>query len=275
MSRFSFLAIVLCLLIIAVAAIHVEVDVSAGHKSHHMNKAHHAEHENHENHMKHILPESEVDEAEVDESEVDEAEVDDVVSSIPTEQVGGSAPESHNVPACAHKSPEKCHVSMNDNEFISVAGTTGPNGKCTIDSAGVSLVKSFEGFVGHWYNDGTGVMTIGYGCTSECKGMKSITEAQASAKLAELLDGQYGHCVSNKVSRHLTANQFSALTSFVYNVGCGAISGGLLSDLNAGRWSSATTHIASWNRGGGRVMAGLVRRRTAEIKLFNTKSALC
>jgi len=265
MSRLSFLLVILAILAITVSAVKVDVEVNVGGSSEHHMRPHHKNHHNeHHEESAHvpehlmILPESEVDEA--------EAEVDEAAAHITEGEV----------PSQPGKAPEKSHVTITESDMPVVGGGTNhANDKCSMNTAGTSLVKSFEGFVGHWYNDGTGVMTIGYGCTSECKGMKTITEPEAAKKLQQLLNGQYGACVRRVITRKLTTNEFAALTSFVYNVGCGGLSGSVGQAVNRGDLKGAMTHLASWNRGGGRVLAGLVRRRSAEVKLFNTKSALC
>jgi len=156
-----------------------------------------------------------------------------------------------------------------------LVGASNGNGNCKINAPGLNLIKSFEGFRAHWYNDGTGTMTIGYGCTWECKGVKSLTEPQAAARLSSSLQSRYGSCVRSRVSHHLTENQYNALTSFVYNLGCGVLSGNLLNDLNRGNMGAATATMKQYTHAGGRVLAGLVRRRNAEVALFNQRSGMC
>jgi len=246
MSRFSLFLVILCLICLTVSAVSVDVSVEVG--------QHHKHHDEH--------PQSAVDEADFDEAAA-------------TSAVNNGVPD---VPCEPGKTPEKSHVPYNSDDFLQVGSANGPNAKCQVNVAGTNLVKSFEGFRSHWYYDSVHVRTIGYGCTFECAGMKSITEPQAAAKLRQLLSTQYGACVRNKVTHHLTGNQFSALVSLVYNTGCGSMSGGLLSALNKGSKASmntATKHIMMWDHAGGRVLSGLLRRRKAEVKLFNTPSALC
>lgn len=81
----------------------------------------------------------------------------------------------------------------------------------------------------------------------------------------------YEKCVADNVQININANQFSALTSFVFNVGCGNFkSSTLLKRLNEGKIQAASEEILRWNRGGGSVLPGLVRRRQAEKDLFCT-----
>lgn len=79
----------------------------------------------------------------------------------------------------------------------------------------------------------------------------------------------YEKCVATNVKMNINANQFSALTSFVFNLGCGNFkSSTLLTRLNAGNVKAASDEILLWNKAGGKVLAGLVKRREAEKTLF-------
>ena len=74
----------------------------------------------------------------------------------------------------------------------------------------------------------------------------------------------------------LNDNQYGALVSWSYNVGCGAAKGSsLISRLNAGGDPNtvAAEELPKWNKGGGAVLPGLVRRRAAEVELHKTASS--
>ena len=71
----------------------------------------------------------------------------------------------------------------------------------------------------------------------------------------------------------LNRNQRGALTSFTFNVGGGAFrTSTLLRRLNAGEDPNtvATQELPRWNKGGGKVLPGLVRRRQAEVDFFKS-----
>lgn len=73
----------------------------------------------------------------------------------------------------------------------------------------------------------------------------------------------------------LNDNQYGALVSWSYNVGCGAAKGSsLLQRLNAGESPNtvASEELPLWNKGGGEVLPGLERRRAEEVELHNTSS---
>jgi lysozyme len=137
-----------------------------------------------------------------------------------------------------------------------------------ISPAGLALIKQFEGLRLTSYQDSVGVWTIGYGSTLGVHAGMTITQEQADARLS--IDVQTAvQCVNRKVGPALTQNQFDALVSFVFNLGCGAFSGStLLRLLNAGDAGAAAHQFPAWCHAGKEVLAGLVMRRAAEQKLF-------
>lgn len=63
--------------------------------------------------------------------------------------------------------------------------------------------------------------------------------------------------------------QFDALVSFSFNVGLGNLqSSTLRMKYNRGDIEGAAKEFLKWNKGGGRVLPGLTRRRLAEQALF-------
>jgi lysozyme len=148
----------------------------------------------------------------------------------------------------------------------------------TINDEGLKLVKSFEGCELKSYRCPAGVWTIGYGHTKNVSPNQTITQEQAE----QLLHADMEECVSyidELVQVPLTDNQFSALVSFVFNVGKGNLmSSTLLKKLNAGEYDAVPNELARWNKatdpntGVLKVLPGLVTRRAAEAKLWLTKS---
>ncbi|MEO0434669.1 MAG: lysozyme [Cyanobacteria bacterium J06656_5] len=136
------------------------------------------------------------------------------------------------------------------------------------NSSGVNLIKSFEGLRLKAYQDAVGVWTIGYGTTRGVKPGQEITEAQAEALIKTDLT-RFERDVSQAVRISINDNQFAALVSFTYNVGSGAMrSSTLLRKLNRRDINGAANEFPRWNRAGGRILAGLTRRRNAERALF-------
>jgi len=140
-----------------------------------------------------------------------------------------------------------------------------------INKAGLQLIKDFEGLKLTAYKCPAGVWTIGYGSTGpHVRPGMTITPREASELLtADLL--RFERAVTRLVKMPLNDNQFAALVSFAFNVGEAALEKStLLKHLNAGRIAMAAQEFLRWNKAGGKVLAGLVRRREAERLLFNT-----
>ena len=140
--------------------------------------------------------------------------------------------------------------------------------------AGIMLIKKFEGFRARPYLCPAGVATCGYGSTFYADGTPvKLTDLLVSQADAELLLqgtlGQYEKAVNDGITQPLTQGQFDALVDFAYNCGVGNFrSSTLRKKINAGDMAGASLEFARWNKGGGVVLAGLVRRREAERLLF-------
>jgi len=138
----------------------------------------------------------------------------------------------------------------------------------------LSLIRQFEGFSAKPYKCPADVWTIGYGSTRYADGRAvaasdpNITEQAAGALVLATL-GAYEGAVNDSVKVPLSQNEFDALVDFAYNVGVGNLrSSTLLKKLNAADRAGAADEFLKWNKGGGKVLPGLVRRREAERKLF-------
>ncbi|MEO0866979.1 MAG: lysozyme [Cyanobacteria bacterium J06642_11] len=147
-------------------------------------------------------------------------------------------------------------------------GTASTSSSRQTNTSGVSLIKSFEGLRLRAYQDAVGVWTIGYGTTRGVRPGQEISEAQAEALLKSDLN-RFERDVNQAVRIPINDNQFAALVSFTYNVGAGAMKNStLLRKLNRRDIYGAANEFLRWNRAGGRVLAGLTRRRRAERALF-------
>lgn len=136
--------------------------------------------------------------------------------------------------------------------------------------AGLGLIKTFEGCRLQAYKCPAGVWTIGYGRTTDVKPGDTCTQEQADQWLAEEYDA-FEREVLNLIKVPLTENQLGALVSFTYNLGARSLKESTLRRLlNDGGYEGAAGQFARWNRAGGRVLKGLVRRRAAEMELFLT-----
>lgn len=141
-----------------------------------------------------------------------------------------------------------------------------------LGQAGLNLIMQFEGCRLTAYQCAAGVWTIGYGHTAGVTPGQTITKAQAEEYLRQDCK-KFDSYVNNKayvpITEQLNQNQFDALVSFAYN--CGA---GNLKKLCTGRTAAQiAAAMPLYNKAAGKVMTGLVRRRAAEVELFNTAVA--
>lgn len=148
--------------------------------------------------------------------------------------------------------------------------------------AGKALIKSFESCSLTPYRCPAGIPTIGWGTTRYPDGRTvsmrdaRITQAQADAYFDHDL-GAFEHDVQQLVRVTPTQGQFDALVSFAYNVGSdidadiipeGLGDSSLMRKFNAGDIKGAADEFEKWNKAGGKVLAGLTRRRKAERAMF-------
>lgn len=133
---------------------------------------------------------------------------------------------------------------------------------------GLSLIKSFEGMRLQAYQDAVGVWTIGYGATHGVKAGISITKEQAERMLLNDVQ-RFEPEIERLITAPVNQNQWDALMSFTYNLGAANLESSTLRRLlNAGDYAGAAEQFLRWNKAGGKVLPGLVRRRAAERDLF-------
>ncbi len=137
---------------------------------------------------------------------------------------------------------------------------------------GRKFIEGWEGLFLHAYDDGTGVWTIGYGHTTAAGPPRVYPGQTITAQQADDILSADLHSVENEVNRVVTRpinqNQFDSLVSFDFNTG-GLHRSSLLRDINAGRLGRVHDDFMMWVHAGGRVLRGLVNRRTAESRLFS------
>ncbi len=140
--------------------------------------------------------------------------------------------------------------------------------------AAIEIVARHEGYRARAYKCPAGVWTIGYGTTRWGDG-RPVREGEgpidhAEARRLLMADLRWADdAVRDLVTVELTEHQRAALISFTYNVGRKAFSGStMLGLLNVGDYRGAADQFARWNRGGGKVLPGLVTRRAEEAALF-------
>ena len=133
---------------------------------------------------------------------------------------------------------------------------------------GLALIKKFEGCELKAYQCSAGVWTIGYGHTKDVVEDMEITQEQAEQMLVDELH-EYESYINKYVTVALSQNQFDALVSWVYNLGPANLSAStMLKVLNSGEYEDVPAQMKRWNKAGGKVLDGLVRRREAEALLY-------
>ena len=145
-----------------------------------------------------------------------------------------------------------------------------------ISQKGLNLIKEFEGCKLEAYKCPAGVWTIGYGTTdsdysitkTKIRAGLKISKQKAETWLRQSVNKKYCPKVNKYNNKyHWTQNEFDAMVSFAYNLGS-------IDQLTA-NGKRTKKEIAQkmllYNKGGGKVLPGLVRRRKAEQKLFLSK----
>ena len=139
-----------------------------------------------------------------------------------------------------------------------------------------ALCRQFEGYRAKPYLCPANVATIGYGSTYYADGCKvtledaPMDEPTARALLMVELKHTYLPGVVRNCPILLTdERKCNAIVDFCYNLGTGRLQTSTLKrKINAQDWEGAKEQLMLWNKGGGKVLAGLTKRRLAECTLI-------
>jgi lysozyme len=153
----------------------------------------------------------------------------------------------------------------------------------SITPRGMDAIIHHEGLRKTAYRDVAGLLTIGVGHlltrdelssgklrigSEVVRWAKGISDSQARTLLAQDLD--IAERAVSEDDRGLTDGQFDALVSLVFNIGVGAYRDSTLRrKLLAGDLDAVPAQIKRWNRAGGIVVPGLIRRRDSEAAMWN------
>lgn len=151
-----------------------------------------------------------------------------------------------------------------------------------ISKKGINLIKSYEKLELQAYPDFANIPTIGWGHTSTLSHKDlEYPRLVISKRLAEQLLKEdliiFERCINEYVLVDISQNQFDALVSFCFNIGCEAFrKSTLLRLLNEENYESVSFQLSRWTKStdpqtGEKVeLRGLVKRRLDEAALFSS-----
>lgn len=167
-----------------------------------------------------------------------------------------------------------------------------PNATMSLSAAGIRALKNYEAFRSKPYDDKTkkewrpgtpliGKLTVGYGrvlwnpARDYEKHKNGVTEPQATQMLLEDLR-RFENSIRLNVKIPLSQNEYDATVIFIFNIGLGDPSKGIvgfvnstfLKMLNQGDKLGAANQLMRWVYSGGVFMQGLVNRRRKERTIF-------
>ena len=140
-------------------------------------------------------------------------------------------------------------------------------GALAVSASALVSIALNEGYRGEAYKDAVGVPTVGYG---ETKGVTMKSRTTPDRALVQLLSSANSHAddIRQCIKVPLYQHEFDAYVSLAYNIGaknfCGST---LVKKLNAGDYTGACEQIRRWDRAGGKVLAGLTKRREQEYRM--------
>jgi lysozyme len=139
------------------------------------------------------------------------------------------------------------------------------------------LCVKFEGLILKPYTCPAGVATIGVGATFYQDGRKVTLQDPPITKDAAMdllkfhleqvfLPGVFRQC---PILANEKAGRIAAILDFAFNAGIGRLQTSTLKrKINAQDWEGAKEELKKWNKGGGKVLAGLDKRRKAECNFM-------
>lgn len=139
-----------------------------------------------------------------------------------------------------------------------------------IGQKGLNLIRQWEGFKPYPYKCPADKMTIGYGhVIKENENFIQITPAEAEELLLDdVIDAEKAVIrVNEKIP--LSANQYDALVSLVFNIGIGAFeNSSMYGYLMSKDYVAAASEFPRWCKANKRGLKGLLKRRIDEMLLF-------
>jgi lysozyme len=144
-----------------------------------------------------------------------------------------------------------------------------------VSALGIAAFVGYEGYSPRAYDDGVGVQTVGFGSTRHLDGTPvkagdTVTPQRAVVMLAKDADRIWREAARCIGEVPLYQHEADAFASLAYNIGSGAFCRStLVKKLKQSPpdYEGACREILRWNRAGGQVLPGLVKRRQAEYRM--------
>ena len=137
--------------------------------------------------------------------------------------------------------------------------------KC--NDKGLAIIRKWESLRLKAYKCSAGVNTIGWGHTKGVKNNDVCTIEQANEYLKN--DVEEVETQINNINLQLTDNEYSALVSFIFNIGIGNFNKStMLRLLKQNKKIEASNEFQKWNKCKGAILNGLTNRRRDERNLF-------
>jgi len=150
---------------------------------------------------------------------------------------------------------------------------------------GATFLRMLEGFVDHWYADAVGVGTIGIGFTWGSEGFRewwdrnrpgqkfgpgaTMTREEADKCLMFICQMEYGKAVGTFLRKTVKQSLFDGMTSPVFNLGPGSLQWKWAGSIKDGEIADGASRLrGTGTTAGGKVLAGLVKRRREEADLI-------
>lgn len=150
-----------------------------------------------------------------------------------------------------------------------------PAALIVVSAVAVSAIAVREGYSSRAYDDGVGVQTLGFGSTRHLDGTPvkpgdTVTPQRAVVMLAKDADRIWREAAACIGEVPLYPHEADAYASLAYNIGSGAFCRSTIVKKlkhTPPDYSGACEAIRMWNRAGGQVLPGLVKRREAEYRM--------
>lgn len=173
--------------------------------------------------------------------------------------------------ACERQEAAQKQSDANQTPSVAHSAPAQPQAEA-FNALALSFIAKWEGLRLAAYKDIVGVWTVCYGETKGVKRGDVYTKAECDAMLEREIADYRSRLrpafTASTIAARLPPPREVAYVSLAYNVGvAGAAKSTAVRRLNASDVEGGCEALGWWNKAGGRVVRGLVRRRAEEIEL--------